>query len=187
MSVSAPTDVVAQLNGRLERGELALTFEPGGRGYLKAVLAALGCVDWVTWFGDDTPLALILAARPDVLVKGGDWPVEAIVGGGDGPKASGAMRTVLDPGAHRVDPLAIGVELVAVVDRDRVGEVAGRVLAGFVGDDDDLRDPFGGDLARDVLRRERAVERLAAGHRDGVVVEDLVGDVDARGDRGADR
>ena len=44
------------------------------------VLAALGCVDWVTWFGDDTPLALILAAHPDVLVKGGDWPVEAIVG-----------------------------------------------------------------------------------------------------------
>ena len=45
-----------------------------------AVLAALGCVDWVTWFEDDTPLALILAARPDVLVKGGDWPVGAIVG-----------------------------------------------------------------------------------------------------------
>lgn len=39
---TAPTDVVAQLNGRLERGELTLTFEPGGRGYLKAVLAALG-------------------------------------------------------------------------------------------------------------------------------------------------
>ena len=45
-----------------------------------AVLAALGCVDWVTWFKDDTPLALVLAARPDVLVKGGDWPVDAIVG-----------------------------------------------------------------------------------------------------------
>lgn len=45
-----------------------------------AVLAALGCVDLVTWFSDDTPLALILAARPDVLVKGGDWPVERIVG-----------------------------------------------------------------------------------------------------------
>jgi rfaE bifunctional protein nucleotidyltransferase chain/domain len=45
-----------------------------------AVLAALGCVDWVTWFEDDTPLALVLAARPDVLVKGGDWPVDAIVG-----------------------------------------------------------------------------------------------------------
>jgi len=45
-----------------------------------AVLAALASVDWVTWFDDDTPLGLILAARPDVLVKGGDWPVEAIVG-----------------------------------------------------------------------------------------------------------
>jgi rfaE bifunctional protein nucleotidyltransferase chain/domain len=45
-----------------------------------AVLAALGCVDLVTSFGDDTPLALILAMRPDVLVKGGDWPVDRIVG-----------------------------------------------------------------------------------------------------------
>ncbi len=45
-----------------------------------AVLAALASVDAVTWFEDDTPLALVLAARPDILVKGGDWPVEAIVG-----------------------------------------------------------------------------------------------------------
>jgi len=45
-----------------------------------AVLAALGMVDAVTWFDDDTPEALIAAVRPDVLVKGGDWPVERIVG-----------------------------------------------------------------------------------------------------------
>ncbi|MFT3801236.1 MAG: adenylyltransferase/cytidyltransferase family protein [Burkholderiaceae bacterium] len=45
-----------------------------------AVIAALAAVDLVTWFDDDTPLALIIAARPDVLVKGGDWPVERIVG-----------------------------------------------------------------------------------------------------------
>ncbi len=45
-----------------------------------AVLAALAATDLVTWFEDDTPLALILACRPDVLVKGGDWPVEKIVG-----------------------------------------------------------------------------------------------------------
>jgi len=45
-----------------------------------AVLAALEMVDAVTWFEDDTPLALIGASRPDVLVKGGDWPVERIVG-----------------------------------------------------------------------------------------------------------
>jgi rfaE bifunctional protein nucleotidyltransferase chain/domain len=45
-----------------------------------AVLAALQAVDLVTWFDEDTPLALILACRPDVLVKGGDWKTEAIVG-----------------------------------------------------------------------------------------------------------
>jgi rfaE bifunctional protein nucleotidyltransferase chain/domain len=48
-----------------------------------AVIAALGCVDLVTWFEDDTPLALILALRPDVLVKGGDWSEESIVGGAE--------------------------------------------------------------------------------------------------------
>ena len=45
-----------------------------------AVLAALQAVDLVTWFDEETPLALILACRPDVLVKGGDWKPEAIVG-----------------------------------------------------------------------------------------------------------
>jgi D-glycero-beta-D-manno-heptose 1-phosphate adenylyltransferase len=47
-----------------------------------AVLAALECVSAVTWFEDDTPEALIAACRPQVLAKGGDWPVERIVGGG---------------------------------------------------------------------------------------------------------
>ena len=45
-----------------------------------AVVAALESVDAVTWFDEDTPAALIEACRPDVLVKGGDWPVERIVG-----------------------------------------------------------------------------------------------------------
>ena len=45
-----------------------------------AVLAALASVDAVTWFDEDTPEALIAACRPDVLVKGGDWPVERIAG-----------------------------------------------------------------------------------------------------------
>lgn len=45
-----------------------------------AVVAALEAVDLVTWFDDDTPLELILLTRPDVLVKGGDWPVQKIVG-----------------------------------------------------------------------------------------------------------
>ena len=45
-----------------------------------AVAAALSMVDVVTFFEDDTPLNLILACKPAVLVKGGDWPVEQIVG-----------------------------------------------------------------------------------------------------------
>ena len=45
-----------------------------------AVIAALGAVDLVTWFDNDTPLELIVALRPDVLVKGGDWPPQRIVG-----------------------------------------------------------------------------------------------------------
>ena len=44
------------------------------------VLAALACVDWVLLFGEATPLATIEALRPDVLAKGGDWALDAIVG-----------------------------------------------------------------------------------------------------------
>ncbi len=45
-----------------------------------ALLAALEAVSLVTLFEEDTPLDLILACRPDVLVKGGDWSVDTIVG-----------------------------------------------------------------------------------------------------------
>lgn len=44
------------------------------------VLAGLGCVDFVTFFADDTPLRLLSALLPDVLVKGGDYTPETIVG-----------------------------------------------------------------------------------------------------------
>ena len=46
-----------------------------------ALIAALESVDAVTWFEEDTPAALIELLRPEVLVKGGDWPAEKIVGG----------------------------------------------------------------------------------------------------------
>ncbi|HEX5364021.1 MAG TPA: D-glycero-beta-D-manno-heptose 1-phosphate adenylyltransferase [Gallionella sp.] len=45
-----------------------------------AVLAALEAVSLVVPFDEDTPLNLILACKPDVLVKGGDWQPESIVG-----------------------------------------------------------------------------------------------------------
>ncbi len=44
------------------------------------VLAALGCVDFVTVFAEETPEKLIREVRPDVLVKGGDWQIDKIVG-----------------------------------------------------------------------------------------------------------
>lgn len=44
------------------------------------LLAGLAVVDWVIGFSEATPQALIDAIQPDVLVKGGDWPVDQIVG-----------------------------------------------------------------------------------------------------------
>jgi D-beta-D-heptose 7-phosphate kinase/D-beta-D-heptose 1-phosphate adenosyltransferase len=44
------------------------------------VLAALACVDYVVLFDEPEPSALIAAIQPDVLVKGGDWPLDQIVG-----------------------------------------------------------------------------------------------------------
>jgi len=52
------------------------------------VLSALRCVDVVVIFDEDTPLDLIISVRPDVLVKGGDWSTERIVGA-DVVKAAG--------------------------------------------------------------------------------------------------
>ena len=59
-----------------------------------AVLAALQAVDLVTWFDEDTPLALILACRPDVLVKGGDWKPEAIAGAREVIAWGGAVHSI---------------------------------------------------------------------------------------------
>ena len=45
-----------------------------------AVLASLGVVDWVTSFADETPRRLLKLLQPDVLVKGGDYTIEQVVG-----------------------------------------------------------------------------------------------------------
>jgi len=59
-----------------------------------AVVAALESVSLVTWFDEDTPLRLMLACRPDVLVKGGDWKVEDIVGGREVRAWGGAVHSI---------------------------------------------------------------------------------------------
>jgi rfaE bifunctional protein nucleotidyltransferase chain/domain len=72
------------------------------------VLAGLACVDWVVLFAEPTPLATIEALRPDVLAKGGDWPLAAIVG-----------RTAVEGWGGRVVRLreVAGVRTSAIVER----------------------------------------------------------------------
>jgi rfaE bifunctional protein nucleotidyltransferase chain/domain len=69
-----------------------------------AVLAALQAVDLVSWFDDDTPLALILACRPEVLVKGGDWKPESMVGAKEVIAWGGAAHSI--PFLHQLSTTA---------------------------------------------------------------------------------
>ena len=59
-----------------------------------AVIAALECVSLVTWFEEDTPIERILAARPDALVKGGDWAIEEIIGGPEVKAWGGSVHAI---------------------------------------------------------------------------------------------
>jgi rfaE bifunctional protein nucleotidyltransferase chain/domain len=59
-----------------------------------AVVAALESVQIVTWFEEDTPLALILSCRPEVLVKGGDWKAEAVVGAAEVRGWGGSVHSI---------------------------------------------------------------------------------------------
>ena len=58
------------------------------------VLAALGCVDYVVIFTEPDPLNLITTVQPDVLVKGGDWPVNRIVGREIVEARGGVVKTI---------------------------------------------------------------------------------------------
>ncbi len=45
------------------------------------MLLALDCVDYVTFFEEDDPYNVVKILKPDVLVKGGDWAIDKIIGG----------------------------------------------------------------------------------------------------------
>jgi rfaE bifunctional protein nucleotidyltransferase chain/domain len=83
-----------------------------------ALVAALESVDAVTWFDEDTPAALIAACRPEVLVKGGDWPVERIVGAREVLARGGAVHSI--PFEHQRSTTAL---LKRIGDRNRGTEV----------------------------------------------------------------
>jgi rfaE bifunctional protein nucleotidyltransferase chain/domain len=74
------------------------------------VVGALGCVDYVVLFTEPDPHALISAVQPDVLVKGGDWPVERIVGRDVVEGRGGVVKTI---------PLVPGVSTTALIHRIR--------------------------------------------------------------------
>jgi rfaE bifunctional protein nucleotidyltransferase chain/domain len=58
------------------------------------VLAALGMVDYVCLFDEDTPYELIKSVVPDVLVKGSDWSVDKIVGKDIVEAGGGIVQTI---------------------------------------------------------------------------------------------
>ena len=60
------------------------------------VLAALECVDFITVFSEPTPLALINLIKPDILIKGGDWPEEKIVGRDEVQKWGGRVVVIAE-------------------------------------------------------------------------------------------
>ena len=58
------------------------------------ILAALGCVDFVVLFDEETPLRLLTAVLPDILVKGADWTEEQIVGADEVRSAGGKIERI---------------------------------------------------------------------------------------------
>lgn len=77
------------------------------------ILSALECVDAVTLFAEETPLELVRELLPDILVKGGDWPLDAIVGRAEVEAAGGRVLTI---------PLVQGISTTEIVRRARAGD-----------------------------------------------------------------
>lgn len=72
------------------------------------VIASLAAVDYVTLFDETTPLALIEYLRPDLLVKGGDWKEESVVGR-DAVRSWGGRVVIV--------PLTDGVSTTNIVEK----------------------------------------------------------------------
>lgn len=74
------------------------------------LLAALGCVDHVVLFEEETPLKVITALLPDLLIKGGDWAIDQIVGGKEVTAAGGVVANI---------PLVADFSTTALIERIR--------------------------------------------------------------------
>ena len=81
------------------------------------VLAALSCVDYVTIFDEPNPLALIQALRPNILVKGGDWSTERIVGKEFVEAYGGSVRSI-----PLVPDISTTMIVARILDHHRLNE-----------------------------------------------------------------
>jgi D-glycero-beta-D-manno-heptose 1-phosphate adenylyltransferase len=99
---------------RLLKGEGRPILEEGGRA---EVIAALEAVDFVIVFDEDTPRELIARLLPDVLVKGGDWPLDKIVGRQEVEAAGGEVVAL---------PYVEGFSTSEVIKRIVLGRLSGR-------------------------------------------------------------
>lgn len=77
------------------------------------ILAALDCIDFVVIFDEDTPLNLIAALKPDILVKGGDYTIDGVVG-----------REIVEAAGGRV-------ELVQFVDGKSTTNIIDKILQNY--------------------------------------------------------
>jgi len=92
------------------KGETRPLIEQSERAH---ILAALDCIDYVVLFDEDTPLRLIDALKPDVLVKGGDYRIDEVVG-----------RELVEAGGGRV-------ELVQFVDGRSTSRIIEKILESY--------------------------------------------------------
>ena len=92
------------------KGETRPLIEESERAH---ILAALDCIDYVVLFDEDTPLTLIRALTPDILVKGGDYSVDEVVG-----------REVVEAAGGRV-------ELIQFVDGRSTSRIIEKILASY--------------------------------------------------------
>lgn len=74
------------------------------------MLAALGCVDGVVVFDEEDPLKLIEYLTPDVLVKGGDWTEDKIIGADVVKEAGGKVKSI---------PFVTGHSTTDIIDKLR--------------------------------------------------------------------
>lgn len=74
------------------------------------LLASLAIVDAVTLFDEDTPLELILAVMPDVIVKGGDYTIDQMIG---------AKEVIAHGGRVVINPIVDGFSTTGIISKIR--------------------------------------------------------------------